>query len=70
MEYKPGIKTLSDILDEDLPSTIEKLKDQGYVVTQKKRVEEQEGRKVTVKWVIKAKLNEPPPKAGRVLIDG
>lgn len=68
-EFKPPIRTLQGISDDDVLKTIQSLADEGYMIHQKKRHERQDGKKLQVTWDIKAKLNEPPIKKGRELVE-
>ena len=71
MNYKPPIKTVPDISDSQLPKAIKELESQGYMVVQRKRNEvwNHQTQKQKITWTLKAKLNSPPPKAGRILVD-
>jgi hypothetical protein len=63
--YRNPFKVLPGIDEKDLEKTISALKDEGYVVIQKKPVQDKDG----TRWDLKAKLDEPPAKPGRELVD-
>ena len=72
MNYKAPVITVPNIKDKQLTSTIKDLEQKGYTVTQRKKVEQwnhkTESNEVT--WTLKAKINTPPPRPNRILVDG
>ena len=71
MTYQQPIITVPDIPDKQLRSTIKEYEAKGYQVQQRKRMEQwnYKSEKTEVLWTLKLKLNNPPPKAGRILVD-
>ena len=71
MNYQAPLRTIPDVPDSDLAKTVRKLEDEGYQVQQRKRVESWNytTQSKEISWTLKAKLNSPPPKQGRILVD-
>lgn len=68
---KIPIRTLSDIKNSKLKAVCEELEAEGYAITQRKKVETVDAKtgKTVTTWTVKAKLNSPPARPNRVLVD-